>query len=78
MSRSYLARLLAYVALLVFGAVTLAWWGFLAWLIWLTMDADTNFHFLDNDQHFLDNRCSNLCFGITSERLGDDPLDFYA
>ena len=29
-----LARLLAYVALLVFMAVTLAWWGFLAWLIW--------------------------------------------
>jgi hypothetical protein len=29
-----LARLLAFVALLVFGAVTLAWWGFLAWLIW--------------------------------------------
>ena len=28
-----LARLLAFVALLVFGAVTLAWWGFLAWLI---------------------------------------------
>jgi hypothetical protein len=23
-----------YVALLVFGAVTLAWWGILAWLIW--------------------------------------------
>ena len=29
-----LARLLAYSMLLVFGAVTLAWWGFLAWLIW--------------------------------------------
>jgi len=29
-----LARLFAYVALLVFGAVTLAWWGFLAWLVW--------------------------------------------
>jgi hypothetical protein len=30
-----LARLFVYVALLVFGAVTLAWWwGFLAWLIW--------------------------------------------
>jgi hypothetical protein len=29
-----LARLFAYVALLVFGVVTLAWWGFLAWLIW--------------------------------------------
>jgi hypothetical protein len=32
--RANLARLFAYVALLVFGAVTLAWWGFLAWLIW--------------------------------------------
>ncbi len=31
--RSYLARLFAYTVLLVFGAVTLAWWGFLAWLI---------------------------------------------
>ena len=29
-----LARLLASVTLLVFAAVTLAWWGFLAWLIW--------------------------------------------
>jgi hypothetical protein len=29
-----LARLLAFVTLLVFGAVTLAWWVFLAWLIW--------------------------------------------
>jgi hypothetical protein len=29
-----LARLFAFVALLVFAAVTLAWWGFLAWLIW--------------------------------------------
>ena|SRR5438128_2345672 len=27
------ARLFAYAALPVFGAVTLAWWGFLAWLI---------------------------------------------
>jgi hypothetical protein len=26
--RSYLARLFAYTAVLVFGAVTLAWWGF--------------------------------------------------
>jgi hypothetical protein len=26
--RSYLARLFAYTVLLVFGAVTLAWWGF--------------------------------------------------
>jgi hypothetical protein len=32
--RSYLARLFVFAALLVFGAVTLAWWGFLAWLIW--------------------------------------------
>jgi hypothetical protein len=29
-----LASLFAFVALLVFGAVTLAWCGFLAWLIW--------------------------------------------
>jgi hypothetical protein len=29
-----LARLFTFAALLVFGAVTLAWWGFLAWLIW--------------------------------------------
>src|SRR5436190_1522611 len=27
-------RAFAYTALLVFAAVTLAWWGFLAWLIW--------------------------------------------
>ena len=32
--RANLARLFAYVALLVFGSVILAWWGFLAWLIW--------------------------------------------
>src|ERR1700751_1083122 len=32
--RGNLARLFTYAALLVFGAVTLAWWGFLAWLIW--------------------------------------------
>jgi hypothetical protein len=32
--RGNLARLFTYTALLVFGAVTLAWWGFLAWLIW--------------------------------------------
>jgi len=32
--RGNLARLFAFVALLVFAAVTLAWWGFLAWLIW--------------------------------------------
>jgi hypothetical protein len=29
-----LARLFAFAALLVFGAMTLAWWGLLAWLIW--------------------------------------------
>src|SRR5262249_35828085 len=29
-----LARLFASVTLLVLAAVTLAWWGFLAWLIW--------------------------------------------
>jgi hypothetical protein len=28
------ARILPFAALLVFAAVTLAWWGFLAWLIW--------------------------------------------
>jgi hypothetical protein len=27
-------RAFAYTALLVFGAVTLAWWWFLAWLFW--------------------------------------------
>jgi hypothetical protein len=27
-------RAFAYTALLVFAAVTLAWWGFLAWFIW--------------------------------------------
>jgi hypothetical protein len=27
-------RAFAYTVLLVFVAVTLAWWGFLAWLIW--------------------------------------------
>jgi hypothetical protein len=27
-------KLLPFAALLVFAAVTLAWWGFLAWLIW--------------------------------------------
>jgi hypothetical protein len=32
--RDNLARSFTYAALLVFGAVTLAWWGFLAWLIW--------------------------------------------
>jgi hypothetical protein len=32
--RNNLARLFAYTALLVLGAATLAWWGFLAWLIW--------------------------------------------
>jgi hypothetical protein len=29
-----LARLLVFAVLLVFAAVTLAWWWFLAWLIW--------------------------------------------
>jgi hypothetical protein len=28
------ARLFPVVTLLVFGSVTLAWWAFLAWLIW--------------------------------------------
>jgi hypothetical protein len=28
------ARLFPFAALLVVAAVTLAWWGFLAWLIW--------------------------------------------
>jgi hypothetical protein len=28
------ARLSAFAALLVVGAVTFAWWGFLAWLVW--------------------------------------------
>jgi hypothetical protein len=32
--RGNLARLFACVALLIFAAVTLAWWGFLVWLIW--------------------------------------------
>jgi hypothetical protein len=27
-------RLIAFAALLVFAAVTFAWWGFLAWFIW--------------------------------------------
>jgi hypothetical protein len=31
---SYSARIFRYVTLLAFVAVTLAWWGFLAWLIW--------------------------------------------
>jgi len=35
----HLARFFAYTALLVFGAVTLAWWGFLAWLIWRVIEA---------------------------------------
>jgi len=31
----------------------------------LTIDADTGLIlFLDNDQHFLDNRWDDLCFGI--------------
>jgi hypothetical protein len=29
-----LARLFGYAAALVLGAVALAWWWFLAWLIW--------------------------------------------
>jgi hypothetical protein len=33
-SAGNLARLVAYTVLLVFAAVTLAWWGVLAWLIW--------------------------------------------
>jgi hypothetical protein len=32
-ARGNLARVFAYVALLVFGTVTLAWWGFLAWML---------------------------------------------
>jgi hypothetical protein len=32
--RGNLARIFTYGTLLVFGAVTLAWWGALAWLIW--------------------------------------------
>ena len=32
--RGNLVRAFAYVALLVFGTATLAWWGVLAWLIW--------------------------------------------
>jgi hypothetical protein len=32
--RGNLPRLFAFAALLVFAAVTLAWWGFLAWFIW--------------------------------------------
>jgi hypothetical protein len=32
--RGNLAPLFAYVAVLVLGCVTLAWWWFLAWLIW--------------------------------------------
>jgi hypothetical protein len=32
--RGNLPRLFAFAAALVFAAVTLAWWGFLAWLIW--------------------------------------------
>jgi hypothetical protein len=32
--RDNLARVFAFAALLVFGTVTFAWWGFLAWLIW--------------------------------------------
>jgi len=32
--RGNLAPLFACVALLIFAAVTLAWWGFLAWFVW--------------------------------------------
>jgi hypothetical protein len=32
--RGNLPRLSAFAALLIFAAVTLAWWGFLAWFIW--------------------------------------------
>ena len=32
--RANLAPLFACVSLLIFAAVTLAWWGFLGWLIW--------------------------------------------
>jgi hypothetical protein len=32
--RGNVGRLFALAALLVFVAVTLAWWGFLAWFIW--------------------------------------------
>jgi hypothetical protein len=33
-------------------------------------------NFLDTDLRFLDSHLCNLCFGIVSERLGNDPLDF--
>jgi hypothetical protein len=32
--RRNVGPLFAFAALLVFAAVTLAWWGFLAWFIW--------------------------------------------
>ena len=32
--RGNLARLFAYVALLILVSVTLVWWAFLAWFIW--------------------------------------------
>jgi hypothetical protein len=32
--RGNLGPLFAFAAVLVFAAVTLAWWGFLAWFIW--------------------------------------------
>jgi hypothetical protein len=35
--RGNFARLFAYVIILVLAAVTLAWWGFLAWFIWHVM-----------------------------------------
>ena len=34
---SNLGRLFAYVTFLVLAAVTIAWWGFLVWLIWHVM-----------------------------------------
>jgi hypothetical protein len=30
--------------------------------------------FLDNDPHFLDSHLCDLCFGIDSERLGEQSL----
>jgi hypothetical protein len=32
-------------------------------------------HFLDNDPHFLDSHLCDLCFGIDSERLGEQSLE---
>jgi hypothetical protein len=36
-SAGNLVHIFTYATLLVFGAVTLAWWGILAWLIWRVM-----------------------------------------